>query len=235
MIGMFDPLFWIITLPALAFGLWAQWRVQRTFNQHAQTIIRTKLTGVEIARRVLNFNGLHHVQVEPVDGFLSDHYDPSGQVLRLSREVYHGVSISAAGVAAHEAGHALQDASGYPALRFRSAIVPAVQVGSWIGPLVFMAGLLLAPVLGLALAWVGVMIFASTALFAVVTLPVEFDASARAKAALSAQGLLAPAELQGVNEVLSAAALTYLAGAAQAVSTLLYYVLLLTGMRGQEE
>jgi len=182
----------------------------------------------------LSFNGLHQVRVEPVQGFLSDHYDPRGKVLRLSPEVYNSPSTAAAGIAAHEAGHAIQDAQGYAALRLRSFMVPAVSIGSWIGPIVFILGILMLPVVGTSLAWLGVLLFAATAVFAIVTLPVEFDASRRAKQALATQSIVMPQEMTGVNKVLDAAALTYVAGAVQAVSTLLYYVFLLTGMRQEE-
>jgi uncharacterized protein len=230
----FDPLYLLFTIPALILGFWAQWRVSAAFHKYSQEPTRNGLTGAEVARRVLNFNGLHHVQVEPVEGFLSDHYDPRGKVLRLSPNVYHSPSTAAAGIAAHEAGHAIQDAQGYLALNLRSLMVPAVNIGSWLGPIVFILGVLMLPVVGTSLAWVGVLLFAGTAAFALVTLPVEFDASRRAKEALKVQGIVQPAEMQGVNQVLGAAALTYVAGSVSAVSTLLYYVFLLTGLQSEE-
>jgi len=229
-----DPMYILISLPALILGLWAQWKVNSAFNKYSQLGIRSGLSGAEVARRVLNFNGLHHVRVEPVEGFLSDHYDPRGKVLRLSPGVYHSASAAAAGVAAHEAGHAIQDAQGYLAQPLRSWMVPALTIGSWIGPLVFIIGILMLPMVGTSLAWIGVLLFAAVALFAIVTLPVEFDATRRAKLALQTQGIILPQEMTGVNKVLDAAALTYVAGAAQAVSTLLYYVFLLTGLRSEE-
>lgn len=225
----YDPLFLIITIPALLLGLWAQWRVQAAFKKFSQLRTWSGLSGAQVARRILDFNGLHNVRVEETQGFLSDHYDPREKVLRLSPQIFRSNSVAAAGVAAHEAGHALQDVQGYFPLQVRSAMVPAVQIGSWIGPLVFMGGLLMLPVMGTSLAWVGVALFAATAAFAVVTLPVEFDASKRAKQVLVAQGIIGQQEIQGVNSVLDAAAMTYVAGAASAISTLLYYVLLLTG------
>jgi len=229
-----DPMYILISLPALILGFWAQWKVSSAFKRYSQERTRSGLTGAEVARRVLNFNGLHQVRVEPVQGFLSDHYDPRQKVLRLSPEVYNTPSTAAAGIAAHEAGHAVQDAQGYTALRLRSFMVPAVSIGSWIGPVVFMVGLFMLPVLGTSLAWLGVLIFALTALFAIVTLPVEFDASRRAKLALADQSIVLPQEMTGVNKVLDAAALTYVAGAVQAVSTLIYYAFLLTGLRQDE-
>jgi Zn-dependent membrane protease YugP len=230
----FDPMYIVISLPALILGLWAQWKVTSAFRRYSQERTRSGLTGAEVARRVLNFNGLHHVRVEPVQGFLSDHYDPREKVLRLSPEVYNSPSTAAAGIAAHEAGHAIQDAQGYAALRLRSLMVPAVSIGSWIGPIVFILGILMLPVVGTSLAWLGILLFAGTAVFALVTLPVEFDASRRAKLALATQSIVLPQEMGGVNQVLDAAALTYVAGAVQSISTLLYYVFLLTGLRQEE-
>ena len=230
----FDPMYILISLPALILGFWAQWKVNSAFKRYSQERSRSDLTGAEVARRVLSFNGLHQVRVEPVQGFLSDHYDPRGKVLRLSPDVYNSPSTAAAGIAAHEAGHAIQDAQGYTALRLRSFMVPAVSIGSWIGPIVFILGILMLPVVGTSLAWLGVLLFAATAVFAIVTLPVEFDASRRAKQALATQSIVMPQEMTGVNKVLDAAALTYVAGAVQAFSTLLYYVFLLTGMRQEE-
>jgi hypothetical protein len=222
-------LYLVFALPALLLGLWAQWKVQRSFRHNAEIRTARGLTGAQIARSILDSNGLPGVRVERVEGFLSDHYDPRDRVLRLSPDVYDGASLSAAGVAAHEAGHALQHKEGYAALRLRSAMVPTVQIGSWIGPVVFMIGLFMAGTLGTSLAWLGVALFAAVAIFALVTLPVEFDASRRAKQQLAGSGLLVGNEMRGATAVLDAAAMTYVAGAVQAVSTLLYYVFLLTG------
>ncbi len=222
-------LYILISLPALALGIWAQFKVRSAFSKYAKVPTSTGMTGAQVARRILDRNGLAEVPVERTDGLLSDHYDPRQRALRLSSEVYNGNSLSAAGVAAHEAGHALQHQQGYNMLALRSAMVPTVQIGSWLGPIIFMVGFFLAGVLGQTLAWVGVALFAGVALFSVVTLPVEFDASKRAKQQLVAESILFPQEMSGVNAVLNAAALTYVAAAVQAVSTLLYYVLLLTG------
>lgn len=222
-------LYILISLPALALGIWAQFKVRSAFSKYAKVPTSTGMTGAQVARRILDRNGLVEVPVERTDGLLSDHYDPRQRALRLSSEVYNGNSLSAAGVAAHEAGHALQHQQGYNMLALRSAMVPTVQIGSWLGPIIFMVGFFLAGVLGQTLAWVGVALFAGVALFSVVTLPVEFDASKRAKQQLVAESILFPQEMSGVNAVLNAAALTYVAAAVQAVSTLLYYVLLLTG------
>lgn len=226
----FDPLYLVFALPALLLGFWAQWKVQSAFREYSRYRTYSGLSGAEVARRVLDFNGLHNVRVEPSRGMLSDHYDPREKVLRLSQAVYASNSVAAAGVAAHEAGHAMQDREGYFALQARSAMVPTVQIGSWLGPILFMVGLFTVRMFGTTLAWIGLLIFAATAVFAIVTLPVEFNASKRAKEALVSQGIVAQQEMKGVNRVLDAAAMTYVAGAAQAVSTLLYYFFLLTGM-----
>ena len=223
-------LFLLLSLPALALGIWAQFKVRSAFNKNAQIATSTGMTGAQVARRVLDINGLNVVQVEQVNGFLSDHYDPRHRVLRLSPDVYAGNSLSAAGVAAHEAGHALQHKDGYAMLKLRSAMVPAVQIGSWLGPLIFLAGFFMAGMIGTSLAWLGFLLFAAVALFALVTLPVEFDASNRAKRLLVSQNILFPQEIGGASAVLNAAALTYVAAAVQALSTLLYYGMMLIGV-----
>lgn len=222
-------LYLVFALPALILGLWAQWKTQRAFRQNAEIRTARGLTGAEVARSVLDGNGLTEVRVERVNGFLSDHYDPRGRVLRLSPDVHDGQSLSAAGVAAHEAGHALQHAQGYRFLALRSAMVPTVQIGSWIGPVIFMVGLFMAGTIGTTLAWLGVALFAAVAIFALVTLPVEFDATRRAKQQLVSSSIIVGNEMRGVNAVLDAAAMTYVAAAVQAISTLLYYVFLLMG------
>lgn len=226
-------LYLLFSLPALLLGLWAQFKVQGSFNKFSQVRTISGVRGAEVARRILDLHGLRSVRVEQVEGFLSDHYDPTQRVLRLSPNVYQGNSIAAAGIAAHEAGHALQHQQGYAFLSLRSMMVPTVQIGSWIGPIIFMIGFFIAGALGNSLAWIGVALFAAVALFSVVTLPVEFDASKRAKELLVGAGLLAQTEMRGVNTVLDAAALTYVAGAVQAISTLLYYVFLLGGRRDE--
>jgi Zn-dependent membrane protease YugP len=191
------------------------------------------VTGAEVARSLLDAQGLYDVAVEETKGFLSDHYDPRAKVLRLSPEVYRTPSIAAAGVAAHEMGHAIQDARGYAPLQLRSAVVPAAQFGSSLAPLIFFAGLMLqwagAFSLGNSIAWLGVIMFGAAVLFTLITLPVEFDASRRAKQLLVSHGIMVGDEIKGVNKVLDAAALTYVAAAVAAIGTLLYYVFLLTG------
>ncbi|OJX41338.1 MAG: zinc metallopeptidase [Chloroflexi bacterium 44-23] len=221
-------LYLLFSLPALLLGFWAQIKVKGALKKYSQIRTTTGYTGAQVARKMLDSNGLNDVNIEQTRGFLTDNYDPRSKTLRLSPEIYQGNSIASAGVAAHEAGHALQDSENYFALKIRSAMVPSVQLGSWLGPIIFIAGLLLN---FQNLAWAGVILFAATALFALVTLPVEFNASNRAKAWLSNSGMIYLEESKGIKSVLDAAALTYVAAAIQAISTLLYYVFLLTGSR----
>jgi len=219
-------LYLIISLPALLLGFWAQMKIKSAFNAYSKVRTTTGMSGAEVARQMLDQNGLRDVKIEPVAGTLSDHYDPSSKVLRLSQGVYSIPSVAAAGVAAHETGHAIQDANHYGPLKIRSLMVPTVKIGSWIGPIVFMVGLAIA---SQNLAWIGIFLFSATALFSLVTLPVEFNASKRAKEWLSNSGVIYSSELEGVNKVLDAAALTYVAGALQSISTILYYVMMLMG------
>jgi Predicted Zn-dependent protease len=222
-------LYLLFSLPALLLGFWAQAKVRGAFNKYSRVRSMTGLTGAEVARRMLDSNGLNNIRIEPINGTLSDNYDPSSKVLRLSPEVYNGNSIAAAGIAAHESGHALQDAEAYGPLRMRAMMVPSVRIGSWLGPIIFMIGLFLAGNTGTTVAWIGLALFSATALFALVTLPVEFDASNRAKAWLAGSGVLYNSEMEGVYKTLDAAALTYVAAAIQALSTILYYLFLLSG------
>jgi Zn-dependent membrane protease YugP len=223
----FNPLFLLFTIPPLLLGLWAQYRVQSTFAKYSRVRTSTGIDGAHAARRILDVNDLQTVGVERVGGTLSDHYDPRGKVMRLSADVYGTPSIAAVGVAAHESGHALQDKLHYGPLRLRSAIVPAVGIGSWLGPIIFMIGLFMAGTLGSGIAWLGILLFGLTAVFALVTLPVELDASKRAKQQLASTGILTADEIKGVDQVLDAAALTYVAAAVQAIMTVLYYVMIM--------
>ena len=227
----FNPLYLVFSLPALLLALIAQWRVQAAISKYSRIYTGRGATGARVARAILDGYGLQHVAVERTSGFLGDHYDPLSRTLRLSPEVHDTPSVAAVGIAAHETGHALQHAEGYWPLQARSAIVPVVQFGSYLGPLVFLLGFLLNFT---GLAWAGVFLFAGVAVFALITLPVEFDASRRAKELLASQGYAWGEELTGVSRVLDAAALTYVAGLAQALSTLLNYVFLLTGFRRRE-
>lgn len=226
-------LYILFSLPALLLGMWAQAKVRSAFSRYSRVRSNVGMSGAEVARSMLDSNGLQNVRVEETRGMLSDHYDPTSRTLRLSADVYRSNSIAAAGVAAHEAGHALQHKQGYFFLQFRSLMVPTVQLGSWLGPIIFMIGMFIQSTLGTQIATIGLILFAATAVFAFITLPVEFDATRRAKAWLSTSGVLYQSEMTGINSVLDAAALTYVAGAIQAVSTILYYLFLLTGRRSR--
>jgi len=221
-------LYLLFALPALLLGFWAQFKVQSAFKKYSQVRTSNGLTGAEIARNILDHNNLENVRIEQVGGTLSDHYDPAKKVLRLSQNVFNSSSVAAAGVAAHESGHAIQQKVNYGPLALRSLMVPSVQIGSWLGPILFMIGLLFSSD---SLALTGLIFFAATALFTIVTIPVEKDASRRAKESLSSIGLMYGSEIEGVSQVLDAAALTYVAAAVQALSTLLYYLFLFTGSR----
>jgi Zn-dependent membrane protease YugP len=227
----FDPSWFLFAIPPLLLGLWAQNRMRSAYRKYSKVPSQSGVTGAVAARRLLDMNGLEHVAVEGIAGQLTDHYDPRSKTLRLSRDVFEGPSLAAVGVAAHEAGHALQDRDHYAPLRLRSAMVPAVNIGTRVGPILFFVSFLIAGVLGNTLAWVGIILFGLAALFAVVTLPVEFNASRRAKQALVGEGILSADEVQGVDKVLDAAALTYVAAAAQAMAQLLYYISIMNRRR----
>ena len=232
----YNPYFMMFMLPALILGLIAQAAVKGRFKKYSQVRTSRGLTGAQAAREILDSNQLYDVTIEEARGFLSDHYDPRSRTLRLSSEVARSPSIASVGVAAHEAGHALQHAKGYLPLQMRSAMVPAVQFGSWLGPIVISAGILLQVLMGAfqlgnALAWLGVLVFGAVVVFSFVTLPVELNASARAKKLLYQYNIVDRRELSGVNKVLSAAAWTYVVAAISALLQLLYYIFLLTGRR----
>jgi len=225
----FDPLYLLFAVPALILGLYAQLKVKGAFNRYSR--VRAGMTGTQAARTLLDGEGLHDVTVEEARGFLSDHYDPRSRTLRLSPTVARTDSLASVGVAAHEAGHALQHAAAYGPLKLRSAMVPTVQFGSWLGPVIFFLGLMMNLT---SIAWLGVILFGGVAVFALVALPVELDASRRAKALLQDRFMVDRQGMVGINSVLNAAALTYVAAAVQAISTLLYYVFLLTGSRRRD-
>ncbi len=229
----FSPIWLIIALPGLILGLWAQMRVRSAFSKYSKVKNNRGITGAETARAILDHYGLYDVRVEETKGFLSDHYDPREKVLRLSQDVSRSPSIASVGIAAHESGHALQHAKGYAPLKLRTAIVPAVQFGSWLGPIIFFAGFLLQAFIGFGfnLALIGLILFGVTALFTIITLPVEFDASKRAKKELVVMNILSQSEMEGVNKTLNAAAMTYVAAAVAAVGQVLYYAFLLFGRR----
>jgi Zn-dependent membrane protease YugP len=231
----FDPMYFVFMIPGLLFMLWAQSKVKGNYQKYSKVRNTANVTGAQAARAVLDANGLQGVAIEPIKGELTDHYDPRTRVLRLSQGVYGVPSIAAIGIAAHEAGHAIQHAQGYAPLKARSAIVPAVNIGSNLGFMVLFLGLILQ---NPAVAWIGVGLFALATVFALITLPVEFDASRRAKAALVQVGLVdggvgGGQESKGVSDVLDAAAWTYVAGFAASLLTLLYYISLVSGMNSR--
>lgn len=228
-----DPLYVIMILPALLLAIYAQIRVKVAFGRYSRVATTTGLTGAMAARKILNAFGLHDVAIEVSGGWLSDHYDPGKRVLRLSPDVYRMNSVAAVGIAAHEAGHALQHAAGYAPLRFRNAIVPTAQVGSWLAFPMIIGGYFLA-LKGLALA--GLLLFGLIVLFQMVTLPVEFNASRRAKEVIANLGVIQTAEEgHGVSAVLNAAALTYVAATVTAIMQLLYWAMRLGLLGGRRD
>jgi len=220
-----DPFFWILVLPRLLLGVYAQSRIKINIAKFSQVRTKDGITGGQVARLLLDSQGLQNVAITSTPRVLSDHYDPRSKTLRLSQEVYFAPSIAAAGIAAHEAGHALQDAVGYFPLEARTSIVPLVQLASQTAPWLFIAGMLLQYP---TIAWVGIILFGSSSLFALITLPVEFNASARARELLVSHDIIRGEEqIAGVRHVLGAAAWTYVAAAVSATGTWLFYVVLL--------
>ena len=239
---MFFGLFWgdwtiLIIIPALIFALWAQSRVNSTFNRYAKVRNRRGITGADAARRVLDANGLHHIRIERIRGHLTDHYDPKAEVIRLSDAVYASTGIAALGVAAHEAGHAVQHAVGYAPIKLRTAIIPLTRFGSVMAMPLFILGLLFAggSYLGYGIGSIfmmtGILFFSFSTLFQLVTLPTEFNASARAMEALENGGLLAADELPAAKATLSAAAMTYVAALATSLASLLRLILIFNRRR----
>jgi Zn-dependent membrane protease YugP len=219
-------------IPPLLLMLYAQWKVSSTFGKYSKVANDRNMTGLAAARWLLDQNNLQNVQVEMTKGKLSDHYDPRVRVLRLSPDVANKASVASLGIVAHEVGHAVQHAKAYAPMQLRSALAPVASIGSNFGWITIMIGIVLyasGSAFGLNLAWFGVALFGVAVFFTLVTLPVEFDASARAKAMLRSTGLASVSEASGASAVLSAAALTYVAALLAAVGQLLYYVLLLTG------
>ena len=206
---------YLILIPAILFSLWAQARVKTTYARYSKAF--AGLTGQEAARMVLEMNGVTGVTIEQVAGELTDHFDPRTNVIRLSRGVYDVTSVAAVGVAAHEAGHAVQYAVGYGPIKLRAAIIPVTQIGSYLSWPLLLIGLLMG---NETMAFAGVLLFAGVVLFQLVTLPVEFNASNRALEALDASGYLQEEQLDGAGKVLRAAAMTYVAALAQALAQL---------------
>jgi Zn-dependent membrane protease YugP len=226
-----NPTYWIFAAPALILALIAQWWVRHSYQKYLEVRNAAGITGLEAAQRMMRTLGLR-LNIEGARGTLSDHYDPRRKVLRLSQDVAHRPSVASVAIVAHELGHAQQDAHAYVPMRIRSGLVPVVNFTSWLGPILFMLGwwLSLQPI-----AWLGVLAFGGAAVFALVTLPVEINASQRGLRLLEQTGILTSrAEKQRARRVLTAAALTYVAALAQAISTLLYFVFLLGGGRRRD-
>lgn len=210
-------------LPAVLFALWAQLRVKSTFHKYSEVRNARGITGAEAARAILDQNGLYSIRVEPVQGRLTDHYDPRAGVIRLSEDVYHSTSVAALGVAAHESGHAVQHSVGYGPLKLRNTIIPITQLGSRLSFPLILAGLLFSynPII-----LAGIVLFSVVVFFQLVTLPVEYNASNRAMQVLETNNMLYGEELTGARRVLSAAALTYVAATLSAIASLLRLLLI---------
>jgi Zn-dependent membrane protease YugP len=217
---------WWMFLPGILLGLYAQMRLSSAYSHYSRVPTNSGLTGAQAAREILDSVGLHDMAINEVNGHLTDHYDPTKKALFLSSENYHGQSIAAIGVAAHEAGHALQHKAAYAPLNLRMALVPITGIASNAATWIFMGGMLF----GLAkLAWAGIIVFGIIFLFQLITLPVEFDASRRAKDQLLSLGLVDSSERSGVSSVLGAAALTYVAAMVGAFFTLLHFIMIARG------
>lgn len=229
-----DPTYMLYMLPGLILVMLAQFWVNRTYQKWSKVRNQRGISGSRAARELLSTGGLYDVKLEPVRGRLRDHYDPRSKTLRLSRGVAEGESVAALAIAAHEIGHAVQDQQEYAPLRFRAAIVPAVNIGSYLGMILIVIGLMLQSAFGTQLAWLGVGAFGLGAVLALATLPVELNASARARELLKRSGLATGGqEMEGVSAVLNAAALTYVAALAAAILQLLYWVSLVAGAGGR--
>lgn len=217
----FDPIYFVFLAPGILLALWAQWRVQSAYAEASRIPAASGYSGAQAAAALLHSAGVPAVQIEPVQGFLSDHYVPGERVLRLSPDVYAGRSLAALGIAAHESGHALQEATHYPLMGVRNFLVPVASIGSNLSWIILMAGFFI----GLfQLVLVGIVAFSLTVLFQLVNLPVEFDASRRARMALVDSGMVSPEEDRVVGRVLNAAALTYVAATITGILTLLYFL-----------
>ena len=225
----YNSTYLIFMAPAFILMMLTSWYVKSAYNKWSKVPSNSRMTGAQAAQRLIANSGLYGVTVEGVRGNLSDHYDPRTKTLRLSQSVANNASVAAVAIAAHELGHALQDSEDYIPLRFRAALVPAVNIGSWMGWILIMIGLFLNMT---NLAWMGVLVFSGGAIFALATLPVELNASARAKQLLADTGIIqSEQERRGVNNVLNAAALTYVAALVTAVLQLLYFVSMIGGRR----
>jgi len=235
---LFDPLYLVVIGAGLLLSLWASAMTKGAFNKYSQYRTRSGLTGADIARSILRDNGIADVTVEPIQGRLTDHYDPRTKTLRLSENVFGSNSMAAVGVAAHEVGHAIQHARGYAPLKFRSAWVPVANLGGGVSIFVIIAAFFMggaATVMGENLSLLGVGLFGTTTLFTLITLPVEFDASRRALVTLQQGGYVTPEELGGARKVLNAAAMTYVAAFITSLLTLLYWAMRLGLLGGRRD
>ncbi len=224
---MFHASYFVFILPALVLSLWASWRTHSAFKKYSQVRTLRGLTGAQAAHEMLRRAGITDVQVVPTNGFLSDHYNPANKTLALSEATYASNSVAAVGVACHEAGHAIQHAEGYKPMWLRSALVPTANIGSTAGYFVMIGGLLFQSP---SFIYFGALLFSAVLLFQIVTLPVEFDATARAKRLAIETGVVLPQERAGMDKVLNAAALTYVAAVVSTLMTLLYYLLAASSM-----
>ncbi len=224
---IFDSTYFLYIIPPMIFLLYAQWRVKSTFNKYSKVPNQRGMSGAEVARALLDANGLRDIPVEMINGDLTDHYDPRSRTMRLSKPVFMSRSVAALGIAAHETGHAIQQQHGYAPLQIRSVLAPVASIGSNIGWIMIIGGILISIT---QLAWVGIAFFAAGTLFALITLPVEFNASSRAMGLLTTMGIVDRTEAQQNREVLNAAALTYVAGFVAALMQLLYWLSLVSGM-----
>lgn len=227
-----SPGYFIFMLPAIVLAVVASAYTQVTFSRYARLRSRSGVTGAEAARRLLDSQGISGIRIEPVGGFLTDHYDPMSRTLRLSPSVYQSDSLAAIGVACHEAGHALQHARRYAPLALRTGLVPAAQIGNYAPYILLPLGYLFG---SMALIKLGILLFAVAVFFSIVTLPVEWNASSRAKALMVRSGIVGPEEAGMAGQVLNAAFLTYVAGAVTAVMTLLYYLMRMGLLGGRRD
>lgn len=219
----FDRYYWILIVPAMLFAMWAQTRVSSTYKKYSRVISARGMSAAQVCRQILDNNGLYHIRIEHIAGSLTDHYDPKSDVIRLSDSVYNSASVASIGVAAHEAGHAVQHATGYVPIKIRNAIVPVTQIGSSLSMPILLIGLLFNSGV---LVEIGILLFATMALFQLVTLPVEFNASARALRTLDEYHILENEENKMAGKVLGAAALTYVAALLSSLAQLLRLILL---------
>lgn len=217
-----DPLYWMMMIPVLILSGIASMSVKRAFNKYSKVANRSGMTGAQVAEAILRRNGLDHVQVLESRGFLSDHYDPTKKVVKLSSKVFGSTSVAAIGVAAHETGHAIQHAKHYSPLMFRNMMVPVASIGSNLSWVIIFAGFIMN---AMGMVKIGIVLFSVVVLFQIVTLPVEFNASSRAKVMLREYGIVSAQDMRGVGSVLNAAAMTYVAAAASAIMTLLYFLI----------